>query len=379
MKVSRKMKNKPQTRPFQVPGWLPCMNIFQTTDGKLGKSFSHFNLHMKKWLTGLFLAAAFLLVTAYFTIYEVIPGKVAEGLVKAGQDRHAPLINPGQYGLKYENVEFKTPEGISLKGWWIPASLKKPLGTVILAHGVFHNRDQVLTRAVFLQEAGYQVLAFDLRGHGESGASPLSGGLLESGDFAAAAGFLAQKHWARRPMVFFGFSLGAICALRAGATQPVDAVVADSPLPNLKSYVSRRTLGAPFANLPGFLLKCLQAYDLATGLHLEEKDLDLSPVMKRNTSVPILLFSGEKDDLARSPEIQRLFDKCPAPHRLLVYIPEAGHEQTYSQYPIIYEKAVLDFLKDVREGFPEKRDSPWSFAKPKEKIEPGPTPMSASR
>ena len=311
------------------------------------------------WLGGFLLAMVVLLAIAFFLIYEIIPGKVAEGIVQAGQNRHAPMKNPGQYGLKYENVEFKTKDGISLKGWWIPSTLKKPLGTVILTHGVFHNRDQILTRAVFLEEAGYQVLAFDLRGQGESGPSPLTGGLKESEDFGAAADFLAKKQWVRKPLIFYGFSLGAICALRAGAIHPVDAVIADSPLPNIKSYVSRRTIGAPFSQMPGFLAKCLQAYDRAANLNLEMKDLDLGPVMTRITSVPILLFSGEMDDLARSPEVQRLFDLCPAPHRLLVYIPEAGHEQTYSQYPVIYEKAVLDFLKNVKEGFPEDEDSPW--------------------
>jgi alpha-beta hydrolase superfamily lysophospholipase len=254
-------------------------------------------------------------------------------------------------------VEFTTSEGITLKGWWIPASIHPALGTVILTHGLFHNRDQVLTRAVFLQEAGYQVLTFDLRGHGESGPSPLSGGFLESGDFLAASAFLTQKHWVQKPLVFFGFSLGAICALRAGAVQAVDAVISDSPLPNVKSYVSRRTLGAPFSRLPGFLTQCLQAYNSATGLRLEEKDLDLAPVVSQIQSVPVLIFSGEKDDLAISGEVQKLFDQCPSPHRRLVYIPDAGHEQTYSQFPVIYEKAVLDFLKDVREGFPKRPDS----------------------
>jgi alpha-beta hydrolase superfamily lysophospholipase len=336
MSLFKKKKENPSIRPFRIPGWL----------------------------IALFLVTALILAGAFLFIYQVMPGKVAESLVKATQARHAPLKNPGQFGLKYQDVEFHTADGISLKGWWIPASVKKPLGTVILTHGAFHNRDQILTRAVFLQEAGYQVLAFDLRGHGESGPSPLSGGLLEAGDFTAATDFLNQKHWVKKPLVLFGFSLGAICALRAGAADPVDAVIADSPLPNVKSYVSRKTIGAPFAKLPGFLLKCLQAYDLVTGLHLEEKDLDLAPVMKQITSVPVMLFSGEKDDLALSSEIQRLFDKCPSTHRMLVYIPDAGHEQTYSQYPVIYEKAVLDFLTNVREGFPEDKHLYWDVAKP---------------
>ncbi len=317
------------------------------------------------WVWGLVLFLALVLSAAFFFIYQVMPGKVAESLVKATQNQRLPQVLPSQYGLKYENVEFKTSDGISLKGWWIPSSLHNPKGTVILTHGAFHNRDQVLTRAVFLQEAGYQVLTFDLRGHGESAPAPLTGGFLEAGDFTAAEHFLSEKHRLKKPLIFYGFSLGAICALRAGAVEPVDAVIADSPLPNVKSYISRKTIGAPFAALPGFLAQCIQAYDMATGLHLTEQDLDLIPVMRQITTVPVLIFSGEKDDLARSSEVQGLFDQCPAPHRRLVYIPDAGHEQTYSQYPVIYEKAVLDFLRDVKEGFPKDQNVPGVFASPK--------------
>jgi alpha-beta hydrolase superfamily lysophospholipase len=318
--------------------------------------------------------AVVLLVAASFFIYNFIPQKVARGLVQASGHPRPLTKNPGQAGLKYQDVSFTTSDGITLKGWWIPAAVHPALGTVILTHGLFHNRDQVLTRAVFLQEAGYQVLAFDLRGHGESGASPLSGGFLESGDFLAASAFLTQKHWVQKPLVFFGFSLGAICALRAGAVQAVDAVIADSPLPNVKSYVSRRTLGAPFSRLPGFLARCLQAYNSATGLSLEEKDLDLVPVIRQIQTVPVLLFSGEKDDLAVSGEVQKLFDQCPSPHRRLVFIPEAGHEQTYSQFPVIYEKAVLDFLKDVREGFPKRPEDAWFRPKSDIHLNDHPTP-----
>ena len=132
------------------------------------------------------------------------------------------------------------------------------------------------TRGVFLQEAGYQVLLFDLRGNGESGPSPISGGFLESGDFLAAAVYLAATHRLQKPMVFFGFSLGAICALRAGVDGKADALIADSPLPNVKSYVSRRTLGAPFCPITGVPSRVLQAYDAQSGLHLTDRTWTLS-------------------------------------------------------------------------------------------------------
>src|SRR4030042_5242722 len=39
--------------------------------------------------------------------------------------------NPGDYSLDFEHVEFKTSDGINIKGWLIPGSVKK---LVIMTH-----------------------------------------------------------------------------------------------------------------------------------------------------------------------------------------------------------------------------------------------------
>ena len=215
-----------------------------------------------------------------------------------------------------------------------------------------------MNRAEFLVKWGYQVLLFDQRGNGMSGNSPVSGGLLESRDFLAGLEFLKAKGWLKKPVIFFGFSLGAISALRAGPqTLEVDGIIADSPLANLSSYVSRRTLGGRFVYLPGFLNCCLRAYDRLVGLSLQEEDLDLLPVVQHLHDLPVLYITGENDDLARSDEVRKLFEQSQSHHRRLVYIPEAGHEETFLKYPIIYEKEVSGFLTDLRNGFPKKDET----------------------
>jgi uncharacterized protein len=290
----------------------------------------------------------------YFS-YFLLPEQVAESIVTKAKTRLVIHWTPKDDGFSYQDIFFSTSDGVTLSGWWIAAPKShKPLGTVILSHGVFKNREQVLSRAEFLAKAGYQVLLFDHRGEGLSGESPVSGGVLEAGDYLAAVDYLKANHRLAKPLAFLGFSLGAISAIRAAPQcTDVDAVIADSPLPNVKAYVSRRGMGGVFANLPGFFDRCLNDYDRLTGLALKPADLDLEPIVRRFGGKPIMYITGELDDLARPAEVRALFNETQSNHRSLVYVPQAGHEQTYVLYPRVYEQAVKSFLTLVRNHFPE--------------------------
>src|SRR2546425_12135427 len=78
---------------------------------------------------------------------------------------------PQDYGLQAQRVAFAATDGIPLVAWWLPASAKakEAHGTVILAHGGAGNRSHMLSRAAFLVRNAWNVLAVDLRMHGESG------------------------------------------------------------------------------------------------------------------------------------------------------------------------------------------------------------------
>ncbi len=306
------------------------------------------------WRGWLLSVALVLLAVCLSYIYAVLPGKVATSIAEKAKSRLALTTDPSKDGFAFENVSFPADDGVTISGWWIPAKGKNPRGTILLSHGVFKNREQVLARAEFLVQSGYQVLLFDFRGHGLSGESVLSGGLFESKDYLAGARFLASRKFLAKPVVYFGFSLGAIAALRAGTQgSDVQAVIADAPLPKLKNYISKRTLAGPLAVLPGFLSLCVSSYDRATGLNLTPDDLDLVPVVRSLKGLPVLYLVGEEDDLARPSDVQRLFRQSDSLHPWFVLLPKAGHEQTSTLDPLVYEKTVLNFLEQLREGFPE--------------------------
>lgn len=99
---------------------------------------------------------------------------------------------PADFGLRSETVSFDSKDGIPLKAWWLPAS-GTPRGAVIIAHGIDHTRQVMLPRAAFLVRGDYDVLAVDLRGHGESRGNIVSPGLLEARDILGALRYISGR------------------------------------------------------------------------------------------------------------------------------------------------------------------------------------------
>ncbi|MCP4542759.1 MAG: hypothetical protein GY832_37020, partial [Chloroflexi bacterium] len=69
---------------------------------------------------------------------------------------------PAERGLSYKDVAFRSADGLTLRGWYIPSENQ---GAVILMHGLASNRLMMLDVATVLARHGYGVLLFDLRAH----------------------------------------------------------------------------------------------------------------------------------------------------------------------------------------------------------------------
>jgi hypothetical protein len=163
--------------------------------------------------------------------------------------RRAPLDRtPADVGLEFEDAAFGAADGIGLKGWFIPSATEGRGPAVVFVHGWMWNRlgnvaHQVkglkdadvdfLPAAKALHDAGYHVLLFDVRWHGESERSskPLSYGPVEARDYIGAVRYLRS-----RPDVD-GERIGAIGTSMGGnivlygtpEAQPIKAILAIQP------------------------------------------------------------------------------------------------------------------------------------------------------
>jgi pimeloyl-ACP methyl ester carboxylesterase len=146
---------------------------------------------------------------------------------------------PEDFNLTFEDIEF-SPRGepdITLRGWIFPT--EGALATIIWVHGLDKNRAARLSMMRELVDAGFAVLVFDLRGHGESDDVPIGAGFFEMADVRGGIDFLLSERGVKPgKILLMGESLGAATVLMAGVGESaVVGVYADSGFASLSDVM----------------------------------------------------------------------------------------------------------------------------------------------
>src|SRR5690606_14279620 len=150
--------------------------------------------------------------------------------------------DPSAVGLAYETVTFAAADGVTLRGWFLPA--QDSPRTIIVAHGYTSNRLMssfpALELARSFVESGFNVLLFDMRGHGESDGDVTTLGFHEVKDISGAVDWLKSQRPGRAERIgLLGGSMGASTSILAAANDPrIEAVAADSPFSDLRDYLT---------------------------------------------------------------------------------------------------------------------------------------------
>lgn len=130
------------------------------------------------------------------------------------------------HGARLEPIRLAAGDGVPLAGWLFTRGAAAR-GTVVVTHGSGGSRDHATPYAAFLLEAGFDVLAPDARGHGESGGFATYG-IREADDLQRWAAWIRGRA-PGRCVYALGSSMGGAHALMAEAAAPTFcAIVSDS-------------------------------------------------------------------------------------------------------------------------------------------------------
>lgn len=306
-----------------------------------------------KWVLGILVV----LLVGFF--YGFVPWFLTNVATTSRFHFHDPNDGktPQTYGMDFHPIEFRSSDGIDLKGWYMPAKVSgnaQPAGTVILCHGHNRTRIEMLPEAQFAHTLGYNGLVFDFRHQGQSGGNISTVGYQERLDIIAAVRYALDQERAERPVILWGVSMGAAAALLAAAETPdVSAVISDSTFLSFPDTVRHhyylfrsfaRSRWWWFPSLPGFPIIDEVIYWSAWRGHFRPEDFDMEPAVKRINPRPILFVAVEHDPRMPPSIAQRLYSLATSPQKMIAILPGNRHGEGFKLDTEQYEKTVKEFL-----------------------------------
>ena len=231
---------------------------------------------------------------------------------------------PASVGLAFSDVRIPTADGETLHAWWLehPA----PRAQVIFWHGNGGNLSLWLDVIAELRSRGFSVLAVDYRGYGASTGRPSERGLYHDAD--ASVRLLNEKfRTAAVPVIYWGRSIGSSVAAYAASKTPPDALVLESPFPDVRTILRD--------NPVLWLLSFLSSYRFSTSKHLE------------HYTGPLLVVHGDADTIIPYGAGRRVFDRAPSPRKSLVTVKSADHNDLHVVNPAFYWSGIDEFVRGV--------------------------------
>lgn len=234
-------------------------------------------------------------------------------------------------------IEFSSLSGSTIKGWLLPG--KQGAGIVILMHGVRASRLSMLSRAGFLNRAGYSVLLFDFQAHGESAGEQITFGYLESRDAAAAVEFVNRTVPGEKIAVI-GVSMGGAATLLASPPLAVDVIVLESVYPTIDQAITDR-LRIRIGSLATIIAPLFQ-WQLRPRFGIDREFL--RPIEKAGRiKIPKLFITGTEDRHTTLAESQQLFNAAGEPKEFWA-IKDAKHVDLHQFAKSEYEQRILELF-----------------------------------
>jgi hypothetical protein len=252
------------------------------------------------------------------------------------------LRTPDEYGLEYEEVTFPSMDGVPLEGWFIPCEKSDKI--VIANHPMWFNRYgfpahldpwkqlgaaggndfevNFMPDYRNLHDAGYNVLAYDMRSHGHSGTANGgigSNGLFESRDVVGSLQYVKARDDTRDMKVgLFSRCCGGNATMVAMTKYPkyfkdVRCMVCPQPV-SVRPFIERV---AGILGIGDRVDAIDREIQLITSFRIDQ----MSPIpYAKSVHVPTLIAQVREDVLTFESDVQTIFDNVPAKNKKLFWI-----------------------------------------------------------
>ena len=259
-----------------------------------------------------------------------------------GNPRRSPILHtPAEHGLEFEDVFFQSLDGVPLEGWYMPAEGSDKL--IIVNHPMGFSRSgfpahlepwksafagtgndfeiNFISDFKILHDAGYNILAYDLRNFGQSGSKSgiVTNGIFESRDVIGSLIYARNREDMKHMRIgLFSRCLGASSTIFAIDKYPeyfTDVLCLVAPQPLSVRVIMEREL--EMSGISDRINELEQALLIATGFQIDE--LTARDAAK-SVTIPTLMYGVHRDLLVRPYDIESIYANIAAEDKKFFWI-----------------------------------------------------------
>ncbi len=210
---------------------------------------------------------------------------------------------------------------------------------VIISHGYTDNRFGALKYAKIYLDLGFDVIVYDLRGHGANEPTFCTYSIREGKDLAALIRDTRARYPELTVLGLHGESLGAASTVACLRYRPdVTFAVADCAFSEITSVLEG---GLRSMNVPAFMVRIAS---FCARLRYGYSFAEMRPIDSlKGSDLPILFIHGAEDKFIL-PSHSEALCRAAGEKGVLKLIPGAGHAESVLRQPETYRETVTEFV-----------------------------------
>lgn len=222
--------------------------------------------------------------------------------------------------VKNNNIfrfEVKTTiDNLNIIGDYIKTSIKNQNNdkVIFLLHGITNTRYWIFKQAYVFLEAGYNVVWYDARNHGESDASPTTFGKKEAHDLQDVINFICEKY-SPKNIIIYGFSLGSATIVMWSElykkfinNERIKLLICDSTFAELEQAYIDKITNHTFIPTNFMVNVFRKAIKKTTGIS-DLKQLQPIKYLKYIPNLPVLFLHGKSDSFVSYTNSEELYNE----------------------------------------------------------------------
>lgn len=231
---------------------------------------------------------------------------------------------PDELGLDFENVVFKSADGLALSGWYVPA--RRSEFTLLFCHGNGGNMANRLDSISLFHDLGLNCFIFDYRGYGDSQGEPSEEGTYLDAK-AAYEWLIEERKTPPGNIIIFGRSLGGSIAAQLASKAKAGALAIES------TFTSYADIGKRFH--PYMPVRWFASFSYRT--------IDFI----KNVRYPVMLIYSRNDEIVPFEFGRALYEAANEPKEFVEI--SGSHNDGFLISGEIYKDAWTRWLRFLKE------------------------------